>query len=186
MKYISIGAVMVLGTESIVDVTRGGHTFRLTGMQAALWLNGRTKFATVVDSAELQVLNLLCRMGLVVATDETESGEYRALTRCTIVPAETSHPYWFLSAQEKRILTWLREAGLVLSVAELTYLMDRDIVPTEALLGSNNAQALVERIYTRDTIYDNILENQMEKVATRAQTVRLVLQLLKKKRIILL
>lgn len=80
----------------------------------------------------------------------------------------------------------LREAGLVLSMAELTYLMDRKITPCQDLLGSCNAQALVERIYTRDTIYDNILENQMEKAATTDQTVGLVLRLLKKKRIILL
>ena len=116
MKYISIGAVMTPGTESIVDVTHGKNIFRLTGMQAALWLNGRTKFSTAVSSTELQVLNQLCRTGLAVIADETGSGEYWALSNCTILPAVVKHPYWFLSAQEKRLLTWLY-ARLVLCSA---------------------------------------------------------------------
>lgn len=186
MKYISIGAVLTPGTEHIVDVSRGTHTFPLTGIHAALWLNGRTKFSSAVKITELQALDHLCRMGLAVTADETGSGAYWALTRCTVVPAEVKHPYWFLSAEEKRLLVWLRNAGLVLSMAEIVFLMDRQIMPTDTLLGRDNAQRLVEQIYTRDTIFDNILENQMEKAAARDQAVNLILRLLRKKRIVLL
>ena len=56
----------------------------------------------------------------------------------------------------------------------------------EKLLGSGNAQALVERIYTRDTVYNNILENQMERAEARDRTVKAIMQLLRKKRIVLL
>ena len=45
-------------------------------------------------------------------------------------------------------------------------------------------QTLVERIYTKDTIFDNILENQMERAEKRDYVVKLVLRLLKKKRIV--
>ena len=186
MKYISIGAVMQEGAESVFDVTRGGRTFRLTGTQAALWLNGRTKFSSVVDRSEQQALAQLRRMGLVMISDETDMGEYRALTGSTIIPAEKAHPYCFLNPQEKRALTWLREAGLVLSMAELVYLIDRDIHPDPNLIGPDNVQNLVECIYTRDTIFDNILEAQMEKAPAMQHTVGLILQLLKKRRIILL
>ena len=47
-------------------------------------------------------------------------------------------------------------------------------------------QNLVEQIYTTDTIFDNILENQMEHAVSRDTVVRIVLKLLKKKRIVLL
>ena len=71
-------------------------------------------------------------------------------------------------------------------MAELVYLMERDIEPDARYLGQENVQQLVERIYTKDTIFDNILENQMERAEKRDQVVKLVLSLLKKKRIVLL
>jgi hypothetical protein len=71
-------------------------------------------------------------------------------------------------------------------MAELVYLMERDIEPEVKYLGQENVQRLVERIYTKDTIFDNILENQMERAEKRDQVVKLVLSLLKKKRIVLL
>ena len=64
--------------------------------------------------------------------------------------------------------------------------MERNIEPEEKYLGQENVQRLVERIYTKDTIFDNILENQMERAEKRDQVVKLVLSLLKKKRIVLL
>ena len=83
-------------------------------------------------------------------------------------------------------MQWLREAGLVLSMAELVYLIDRKVPIHPDFLGSNNAQRLVERIYTKDTIFDNILENQMERADAKDHVVKAVLELLRKKRIVLL
>ena len=51
---------------------------------------------------------------------------------------------------------------------------------------SSNAQNLVERIYTRDTIGDNILEHQMERSDARELVTKTVLCLLRKKRLVLL
>lgn len=186
MKYISIGAVTVKGTEEILDVAHGGYTFRLTGQLATFWLNGRQGFACTKNSVELQGLRQLLKMGLAVEADASPAGEYRALTQCTLAPADRDHPYWGLAGIEKEVLHWLREAGLVLSMAELTYLVDHEIPLQPSLLGKDNTQALVEQIYTSDTIFDNILENQMEQSATRDKTVKAVLSLLKKKRIVLL
>ena len=186
MKYISIGAVMKEGTEHILDVTHGGAQFRLTGEKARLWLNGRLGFGEVFNPLHLNMLEQLFKMGLVIKCDGSRAEEFRALCKCTIVPAECDHPYWFLQSMEKTVLQWLRNAGLVLSMAELVYLMDRNVQMEEKLLGSENAQALVERIYTKDTVFNNILENQMERAAMREKTVNTVLSLLRKKRIVLL
>lgn len=186
MKYISIGAVMTEGTEHILDVTHGGNKFRLTGEKAALWLNGRCKFAIVAHPSHLVTLEQLFKMGLVVKCDGSGAEEYRALTKCTLVPAESKHPYFGLWGMEKSVLQWLRSAGLVLSMAEVTYLIDRNVQMEDKLLGSQNAQALVERIYTKDTIFNNILENQMERAEVRDSVVKAVLGLLRKKRLVLL
>jgi len=75
---------------------------------------------------------------------------------------------------------------LVLSMAELTYLVEKDVDSEDKLLGSSNAQALVERIYNKETIYDNILENQMEHARSREAVVSAIKKLLSKNRIVLL
>ena len=186
MKYISIGVVTVEGTEYILDVCRGGTSFRLTGDRATLWLNGRRGFASADKPTELRALDQLVKMGLALKTDGSPAEEYRTLAQCTLVPADRKFPYWGLTNREKTVLRWLREAGLVLSMAELTFLMDRRIELQDSLLGISNAQALVGTIYTRETISDYILENQMEYAALREQTVKAVLTLLKKKRIVML
>ena len=71
-------------------------------------------------------------------------------------------------------------------MAELVFLMDRQVKPELSLLGQENKQALIERIYTSETIFDNVLENQMEHAPGRDRIVRAVLSLLKKKHIVLL
>lgn len=186
MKYISIGAVMTEGTEHILDVAHGGNKFRLTGEKARLWLNGRTGFAEVSNPMHWNILEQLYKMGLVIKCDGSSAEAFRALTKCTLVPAENAHPYWFLNPMEQRTLKWLRNSGLVLSMAELTYLIDRDIPMEDRLLGKENAQALVEQIYTKDTIFNSILENQMERTQARDRVVKAIVGLLRKKRLVLL
>jgi len=45
---------------------------------------------------------------------------------------------------------------------------------------------LIERIYTKGTITDNILENQMEKAVFRDDIVKALLSLVAKKRLVVL
>lgn len=186
MKYISIGAVSSGSTEYILKIAHGGYTFQLDGVLARLWLNGRSQFSTAEDPIDIKGLTQLLKMGLAIQAEACDAGEYRALTRCTIVPAESKFPFLFLSSTEKRVLTWLRGAGLVLSMAELTYLVEKNVDSEDKLLGSSNAQALVERIYNKETIYDNILENQMEHARSRDAVVSAIKKLLSKNRIVLL
>lgn len=186
MRYISIGYIHKKGYEFRMEITHAGFVFPLTDVLANLWLRGSSGFSSAETPLEQQGLDQLGRMGLVVKTDGSDAEEYRALTCCTVVPADVKRPYWLLSQLEVTVLRWIRESGLHLSIAELTYLIDRDIPLQPSLLGRENAQALVERIYTPDTIFDNILESQMEKAQSREKVVRTVLRLLKKKRIVLL
>lgn len=186
MKYISIGAVINPANESIVEVSHGGNTFKLTGELAYIWLSGRFQFSHASTILEQKALQQLLQMGLAKPCDGTEAGEYRALTQCTIVAAKTARKEFFLPKEEQRILTWLREAGLVLTISELVFLMDRNIVPTRELLGSEHAQKLVETIYTKENIFDNLLDNQMEHAQARDKTVKLIMALLKKRKLVLL
>ena len=108
------------------------------------------------------------------------------MTQCVLVPAKAGRLRVPLNALESQTLQWLREAGLRLTMAELVCLRERDIRPEPGLLGEENRQALTETIYTQETIFDNVLEAQMERAACREEMVRAVLGLLKKKRIVLL
>ena len=83
-------------------------------------------------------------------------------------------------------MIWLDNAGLRLSTAELMYLVENEVKPSNNLFYEENAQALVETIYTKDTIFDNILENQMGNAKCRNEVVYALLLLLSKKRIVML
>ena len=71
-------------------------------------------------------------------------------------------------------------------MAELVYLHVRQIKPTKELLYTDNRQKLVETIYTQKTIFDNILECQMEHASCRDKITAAVMVLLKHKKIVIL
>lgn len=187
MIYISKGIVQDGSTENILTVQRGGKCFNLTGTQAKLWLDGRYVFNFANKPDALRELHNLSRMGLVeYEMDGDAVSKYRILTRCVCCAAITQ----FLSSRVYRmdrvVLNWLRNAGIRLSLAELVYLQENNIEPDTSLLGIENRQALVETIYTRHNIADNLLESQMERAACRDDIVQSVLSLLKKRKIVLL
>lgn len=186
MKYISVGVVMAPSSEHILKVSHYGTEFTLTGDLARLWLDGRYGFANSETPVEYKALMQLKRMRLVITTNPYKVGEYRALTYCVIVPTRRKGPDFRLSTEEKIMLTWLREAGLRLTIAELIFLRERKILPTLDLLGTENRQRLVERIYNIDNIFDNLLEDQMELSKLRNDTVLMILELLRNKQIVLL
>lgn len=187
MKYIAKGMVVTASTENMLHVTRCGCDFQLTGIQANLWLNGRFGFSEIKEKDFLAAKELrqLKRQELVELADADDAGEYRALTQCVIMPAQAKGGV-ILTSREKELLKWIVQAGLRLSMAELTFLMEKRIAPTENFLGDENRHALTEAIYTQETIFDNILDAQMEHARSRDTSVGTVLSLLKKKRIILL
>mgnify|MGYP001201001464 FL=1 len=108
------------------------------------------------------------------------------MTQCVLTPAKPQGARAILSARQKELLLWLTEAGLRLTTAELVFLTEHHVAPQINLLGDRNRQSLTETIYTQETIFDNILEAQMEHAAVRDEVVSALLRLLKKKRILLL
>ena len=119
LKYISIGAVTTPSTEHIVYVSHYGYDYTLTGDLAYMWLNGRFGFDTARTPLEEKALNQLRQMGLVSITENVPEGEYRTLTQIRMVQTATQKPYVGLSGKERTVLRWIRETGLVLSMAEL-------------------------------------------------------------------
>lgn len=188
MKYISKGYVIEGSTEHILKIRRGNDEFQLTGTRAGLWINGRYGVADADGANALVVKELLHlkRIGLVEPVGNEPEGVFRALTQCILMPAREGKLRTPLNPLEHQTLLWLRGAGLRLTIAELVFLREHDIKPEPGLLGEENRQALTETIYTQDTIFDNVLEAQMEHASCRDEMVRAALGLLKKKRIVLL
>lgn len=187
MMYLSKGIVCSGSTEKLLKIAHGGYEYELHGKEAELWLDGRFEITKLTSTTEERILGHLQQMGLVECEhEENELGQYRILTNCILCPAKKRGIRFLLPKLEQQIMTWLTKAGLRLSTAELVYLVDRNVEPSEDLLYTASRQALVERIYTVDTIADNVLENQMEAAVLRNDTVQALLHLLRKKRIVVL
>lgn len=187
MIYISKGIAGEASTTKLVQVIRGGQNIYLSGKEAELWLRGRFSFAFSQTQAEDLALQHLIRMGLAEAeAEETKATQYRILTRCVCCPSKKAKGSFELFGEEKTILFWLINAGLRLSTAELVYLIENKIEAEPELLYQENRQALVEAIYTADTVADDILETQMEKAQCRDRVVQSLLSLLKKRKILML
>lgn len=82
---------------------------------------------------------------------------------------------------KNKLMRWIKKAGIHLSTAELIFLEENNVQPKFCMLYKRNRQALTQRIYTANTITDTVLENQMEYAACRDKVVGLLLNLLKKK-----
>ena len=188
MRYLAKGIVQEQSTEHILRINHFGSEFVLTGIQAGLWLDARLHIAETdgKNYIEEKELRHLLKMELVEEVEPGPVGEYRALTRCIIVPTQYRGISLPLTSDEKYMLQWISGAGLRLTMAELVYLEEHKLEPTPEWLGEENRQKLTERIYTQDTIFDNILETQMEAAACRDHAVKMALSLLSKKRILLL
>lgn len=187
MLYISKGMVLIENsTEQMLLVTRCGVDYALTGIGSVLWLNGRFGVHESDDGRELKHLEKLSELGLVELSEETSAlASYRLLSRCVICPAKTKTIRALLSPAESQAMRWIGEAGLRLTIGELTKLFDESMHPCPELLGKENAQELTMQLYRSDSIFDTTLDLLMEQSPKRDDVVAAVLGLLRKKRIIL-
>ena len=187
MLYLSKGVLCKNSTTDEIRVARGNTVVTLNGLEAEIWLGGRFNMISTDDNEKCNAVRSLYNMGLAEYEDAAdETAQYHILTRCICCPAKTSLIKKPLSKCEKTVMIWLDNAGLRLSTAELMYLVENEIKPTDNLFYEENAQALVETIYTKETIFDNILENQMGYAKCRNEVVCSLLLLLSKKRIVML
>ena len=187
MLYISKGILPWKPKGSVVSVSHCGALHKLSGAQAEFWVLGLHRpGCTRSKEQDAAVLDLA---GLGIAEFESSNDGaalFRLLTNCSICPALTRTNLAILTRMERRILRWIRRAGLRLTIAELTLLIEYGIKPIPALLGGDNRQALTEIIYSTETIFDGILETLMEKASSRNRTVKAVMGLLRKKKVFLI
>lgn len=187
MIYLSKGVVQPKSSIENFWLERGGKQFQLQGAETAVWLKGRFRFMVMESEAEKQAVLRLADKGLAEMEEEADSiSKYRILTRCVCCPArQRGHMSSRLNEQERQIYTWLQKAGIRLSVAELVFLQEHQITADSGMFGVRNRQRLIETIFTKDNIQDNLLEHQMEKAECRDEVVEALMQLLKKKRILI-
>lgn len=186
MIYLSKGIVQEGSTERLLHVLHCGQKYELTGTDAVMWLNGRYAFAKARNSKEQLAVEHLQNIGLVESDRQDDSiSKYRIASRCVFCPADTKR-LARIKDRDAAIVYWLKYAGIRLTVAELVYLFECKVEPKKDLLYTDNRQKLVERIYTKDTIADNLLEAQMESAGCRDEIVEGLMRLLKKKQILVL
>lgn len=188
MLYLSKGVVCKGSTEDKLHIARGNNTFMLEDLEAEVWLEGRFKMVSFPDTKDYEdVILSLSSKGLGEFEYQTDAiNQFRLLSRCICCPAKTKMLKKPINKKERIVLDWLSNAGIRLSTAELTYLFENKIMPSSSLMFEENRQALVETIYTKNNIYDNILEAQMEKAKHRNEVTTIILMLLQKKRIVML
>ena len=182
MIYLSKGAACKDPVTKRPSVCYAGKVFPLNPAEKRIWDNGRYSFIEPKEQEDIDAVLRLEELGIAeVEQENTADSRYHLLTRCFFCPAKKVGNHHRMSSDENRLYTWLRYAGLRLTVAELIYLADHRVEPTEDLLHEKNRQALVERIYTVDTIADRILENQMESARCRDQITENLMGLLRKR-----
>ena len=187
MLYLSKGILPWKASKSDAAVSHGGILYNLTGVQAKLWLDGQYQPGQTQNSEQEAALEELIKLGIAESSINSENAAlFRILTNCSICPVRVKPGLSFLNRAERRLWRWISRAGLRLTMAELTYLTEHNIMPVPALLWKENRQALTEAIYTTETIFDGILETHMEKSLARDITVNTVLSLLRKRKIMLL
>jgi hypothetical protein len=185
MIYISKGAVHKASDENNVNVSRCGGEYSLRDQQARLWLAGRFRVACAENDKQRSELIKLESMGLVESAEADAAAHYRLLTNCVICPVNTAASGFTLGKNERITWSWIKNAGFKLTISELVYLADQNIIPVPAFFGKDNWHTLIHAIYTRETIFDRILEAKMEESSAKNRTVNAVLGLLRKKKIIL-
>jgi hypothetical protein len=187
MIYLSKGILPWEPAEAGASVSHCGLLHKLIGVQAELWLAGRHGPGQTRNTEQDAALKQLTDMGIAEAGDGAEdTAMFRLLTNCSICSFRVKKRLIPLTRLQRHLWRWIRDAGLHLTMAELVFLTGNDIKPIPALLGKTNRQALTEAIYTREIIFDGILDTMMEKSTARDKTVSAVLGLLRKGKIMLL
>lgn len=121
----------------------------------------------------------------MVTTEESgDLASFRLLTNCVLCPSG-KRPFPLLG-RERRLWTWLTQAGLRLTSSELIRLEERNIPPVLSLLGAKGRQALTEEIYSGTNIFDGILETEMEHSPARDATVSAILKLVRTRHLLLI
>jgi len=185
MVYISKGIVYKESRVNNIHVSRCGGKYNLLDNQAKLWLAGRFRLAYAVDYAGQSTIRELESLGLVEITELNKTASYRLLTNCVICKENPVASFSLLNKREKLVWKWIRNIGFKLTISELVYLVEQNIMPGPEFFGEKNWHNLIHAIYTPETMADCMLNAKMAESSARNSTVSAILGLLKKKHIIL-
>lgn len=184
MMYLSKGlSVQEPGSE--FRVSHCGKVFVLGPEMAQLWTNARLGPKEVPAGKE-HYIQRLEQSGLAAITmEQGDLAHYRLLSNCIICPEHGPTAKPVRPGRDGRIWTWIEQAGLRLTASELIRLEEQGTKPVPALLGEERRQELTEQIYSKETIWDGVLESKMEHSPARDAIVMSLLRLLRAGRLFL-
>lgn len=186
MMYLSKGAARPPQRNGVRHVSRCGKVYALGPELASLWYQARIMPKPVPAGRECAIQRL-AEAGLVSVTDEEgDLAAYRLIIDCVLCPSHKLRLRLPLFGRDRRLWTWVTRAGLRLTASELIRLEELKAVPAQELLGEDGRQDLTETIYTNGSIFDGILETQMEHAHARNDTVASILKLVRTRRLLLI
>jgi len=179
MLYISKGILNKKRDNGSIDVVRCGKKYNLCASDAQIWLAGRHALTrSAIIPVPLQLLGLLTW----TECDHVVS-RYSLLAECAICCYNPARSDVHLSDPAVMVLEWLHKAPLHLTAEELVRISELGLLPERDLLAR---QALIEAIYTNDTIEDHALRIQMQYSPALIQTVSAIEELLQKEYIFMI
>lgn len=177
MLYISKG-FLTNEIDGQCWVMHSGTEHRLTHTESELWLAGR---ATNDETDNLLTLDDMEYMGLIrIAEDDNDDGLFKLLCDCMFIPVWNPKTNEAMTSAESILYTWLREAGINLTTAELICLCEEGIAPVAELLGDDGRQALISQIYLDGDINEITLETKMASSDSRTWVLSGLLSLVEK------
>ena len=179
MMYLSRGILQEAERSGEARVSLHGTVYVMGPRLAALWAHASKGPQAVPRGSEREITRM-AESGLAVTTEASGNlAAYRLLSQCILCPESAPHGRLPLFKRERRLWSWLSQAGLRLTACELIRLEELGLKPTQALLGETHRQELTEAIYSPETISDGVLETVMEHSAARNATVASLIQLLR-------
>jgi len=176
MYMLSKGLLKTILEDGSIEVEHCGKTHILRKRDSDMWLAARYKAIQMEASVDN-----LHNLGLVETTSTKTAilARYWLFSRCVIVlhDCEKDKP---LSENALHAWRWLKKSPLHLTMAEFVRIMELKIQP-EKYTHPSRRQNLVEMIYKRENIGDNILEHEMSRSPHIAKSVAAIEELLAKK-----
>lgn len=186
MFYLSIGVLQEKLTLDKCMVKCGSRSVVLIGQSLKMWLNGRFGIAEC-DTEDDELLKDLYKKGLVIVSDENDyDSKYNMFYRC-IVSSAKSPLKVILTEDERTVYQWLRFSPLILDIADVLSLYERNLKVESKYIGKSNSQALIKLIFEpHDYHKDQRFLDKMFYSEKRDALVDIFLSLLSNGRLILL
>lgn len=188
MMYLSKGIICKGKSKYGIYIRHFGQPMEIFKEQAVMWQRAQYGFADIITPAELATAEILVKKGIaVIEKGNGDLEKYHALCRCAIC----AYPKKKLSLiplkkEEKTLLVWLRKAGTNLTLPELVSLQDKNVKPCRELLYQENAVKLLKIIHPWCVSMAGELESRMKHSVARKRTVDSILELLRKKLIVIM